>query len=49
MKPTEAELGRQEAYELSPKGQEFGGKQCNSFQCCTETKDQAATKGQVVA
>lgn len=49
LKPTEAELGRQEVCELSPKGQEFGGKQCNSFQCCTETKDQAAIKGQVGA
>lgn len=49
LKPTEAELGRQEVCELSPKGQEFRGKQCNSFQCCTETKDQAAIKGEVGA
>lgn len=49
LKPIEAELGRQEVCELSPKGQEFRGKQCNSFQCCTETKDQAAIKGEVGA
>lgn len=43
--PTEAELGRQEVCELSQRGKQFGGKQCNSFQCGIETECQEATKG----
>lgn len=46
VKHTDAELGGEETGKLSPNGQQFGGKQCDSFRCCTEAKGQAATKAQ---